>query len=277
MLKLQFSGPAGTFSGLRLLNDMLSQIVAFAGLLLIFYYSSILFWQFSYPEEFKVPISSQPQNKPRVVARGSWRWFQDTAFTKVPAQRKESKLQAKLVGVIAQGEEGEGIALISVKKKNAKIFHVGDEIAPVVFLKSVGAYYVNLERDGQIEVLEMKRANLFKGEKPDKPPATEEQNPTQSAAKAQFKRILKKKPLKIAEFANFERSGEGFAISPKNDEHQALFDELGLIGGDVVVSANGKKIAELITNPKAWKTITNSEEIVIQVMRDGIITDVIID
>ena len=265
--------------GLRMANNGLSQLVAFGVLLLIFYYSSVLFWQVVYPREFKFPVAlSVPEKAKRVVDK-PWNWFVDTATVAKPVQHKPTKLNAKLIGVIAQGGEGQGIALIAVKGKPAQLFHVGDEIVPAVYLQSVGAYYVNLERDGAIEVLELKRANLFKGDAPDQDGADEQGS--EGMSKEEFRKIMREKPIELAQMIAFEKvkspGGAGFRVSPKEEKHKDLFYSLGLMEGDIIVAANNQKILGLATKPKAWKSLLNAKNINLKIVRDGVTTEVVID
>ena len=266
-------------AGFQVINTGLSRVVAFVFLLLFFYYSSALFWQVFYPHEFRLPVSVVKAPAPKPQAQMKWQWFSDTQKVNRAKPAAPSKLEATLIGVISQGEgEGEGIALISIKGKGSKIFKVGDEVAESRFLKSVGPDYANLERDGNIEVLRIKKFNVFKDK-------GAQQEDTESSKRdldkekqvENFRATITKEPLKIMDYMQFEKRkskhGEGFMVKPKGKKHKELFDALGLEKGDVIVSANGKKVAELTKNPTSLDKLLE-DGVSLQVIRDGILTDV---
>ncbi len=267
---------------LQAFNVVLSRIAIFGLLLLIFYYASVLFWQVMYPQDFKAPVVLDLPKQPKLLRQGSWNWFMDTG----PRARKSvapSKLNAKLLGVIAQGGEDEGIALIAIGGKKGKIFYVGDEVVPAIFLRKVGNYYVNLERDGRIEVLEIKRINLFSGEIPDE--EEEESDDTDDVSDeplsaVNIREALIEEPTKLTEIIKFKRvrgaKGFGFKVSPRESKYKELFDEMGFMEGDIVTSVNDRTVRELIKDPKSWQSLLKSDGINLQVMREGVVTDIFI-
>jgi len=70
-----------------------------------------------------------------------------------------SPSQIKLVGVIAQGGKGHGVALLSISGRPAKAFRVGETVDGDMTLASVNAGYIVLDQsDGLLEISLPERA-----------------------------------------------------------------------------------------------------------------------
>lgn len=265
-------------SFLQAANVGLSRLAAFVLMLLVFYYASVLFWQVQYPQDFKAPVALDLPEQPEVSRQGSWNWFRNTAPSARPAVR--SKLHAQLLGVIAQGGEGEGVALIALKGEKGKVFNVGDEVSPAVFLHRVGAYYVHLERDGEIEILEIKRVNLFSGKAVEREADASSADIDEPVSVMNLRETLIKDPAKLTDIMRFRHvktaQGRGFKISPKGKQHQQLFDEIGFKQGDIIISVNDLAVQNLIKNPKSWQSLLESDGISLKVMRSGAEMDIFV-
>lgn len=265
---------------LKTLNIAASRLFAVGLLLLVFHYASILFWHVAYPEGFTTSFSPDIPKLPKVVSQArAWTWFRDTAVV-LQKSVKQSSINAKLIGVIAQGdEEGKSVALIAVDGKPAQIFRVGDEVLPSIFLEKVGPYYIHLENDGVIEVVEIKKLNLFSKKKVEGEADPGQGNDPSAGSGGILDEVIQE-PAKLAEIIQFKltkaQGKPGFAIAPKSPKHEGTFSALGLLPGDVVVSADGKPVAELIKNPASWKSLLKSSGVGLQVIRDGVEMEVFV-
>ena len=279
---------------LRSLNAFAGHAMFFVLLLPFFYYSSALFWQLAYPEGFSPSVVKASPGEKRVsnkqVAR-TWSWFRDTTPAPVVQEAQESKLDAQLVGVISKGD-GTGIAMIKVKRADSKLFRVGDEVANAVFLDSVYSDHVTLRRDDQFEVLALKRLGGEREEAkpepkrkpaPAKPVAAKKpKKPVKAANADEYKKLIREKPIRLIEMVEFKRyedkdHGFGFELNPREEAHQALFDGLGLVPGDVLLSANEAKSDKLAMSPKTWKALLRAKQIKLKVLRGGAVQEVTIE
>lgn len=291
-----------SLGGINVPQGVLQSLNAFAGrvillilLLPVFYYSSLLFWRVVYPEGsspamLEVASSSQPA-KGKDKMR-DWRWFSDATPAPAAPKVEPSNLDATLLGVIMR-DNNKGLAMIQVKRDPSKIFRVGDEIANAVFLDSIASDRVTLQRDGHYEVLALAKMGADDDSAPvSKPPekaaaktkkAVKKAKPPIAASSAEeYKKLIREKPIRLMQMVKFEQyedeeNGFGFALSPRNDEDQALFDGLGLEKGDVLLAANDEVAKKLSTSPKSWKALLRAKQIKLKVLRAGVVQEVTID
>lgn len=280
---------------LQSLNAFVGRVIFLILLLPVFYYSSLLFWRVVYPEGsspamLEVASSSQPA-KGKDKMR-DWRWFSDTTPAPAAPKVEPSNLDATLLGVIMR-DNNKGLAMIQVKRDPSKIFRVGDEIANAVFLDSIASDRVTLQRDGHYEVLALAKMGADDDSAPvSKPPekaaaktkkAVKKAKPPIAASSAEeYKKLIREKPIRLMQMVKFEQyedeeNGFGFALSPRNDEDQALFDGLGLEKGDVLLAANDEVAKKLSTSPKSWKALLRAKQIKLKVLRAGVVQEVTID
>ena len=291
-------------SQLQKSSFLLGRLVMLATLLVFFYYSSVVFWQLIYPQGFAYKtqaVATAASAKQYTPDKQSWGWFTDSSMTKEPPPPPPSKIDAKLLGVIAQGnaERGRGVALIAIKNAPA-IYKVDDELAPGITLESVSSYFVTLRRGDQKEILEMEKSeNIFKTAKELKGEGVDEDQPASSDASAakkpaassagtsnmmsveDVKNMLAEKPAQILEAVQFEsyqdeKHGSGFLIRPR-EGHESVLDILGLDSEDVLLSINGRNVAGLNMNPKSIAAMLDSGPITLKVLREGELTEVVVN
>lgn len=283
---------ANSFSYLQKSNFFLSRLLMLLAMLPVFYYSSVVAWQLIYPQGFQhkvqtVNVASQSVNYTR--SKQSWSWFIDSSVPKAPPPPPPSKIDAKLLGVIAQGgaEGGRGVALIAVKNKPA-VYSVGDELSPGVVLESVASFFVTLKRGDISEILEMKKTDsIFKsggnqqtGAGGSRSAGLAPSAPTALNSAQQIKAMLVEKPGKILEAVQIERyqdqrHGAGFRIRPRKG-HEAVLSMLGLNSDDVLLSVNGRNVTQINVNPKNVAAMMGSGPIKLKVLRGGSITEVVV-
>ena len=284
MLSLRLPAQWSVFSGTGLqgLNSIAGRVAAVVLLIVCFYYASSLFWRAFYPEGFRlaVPTVSDKGVATKVTgARGRWEWFTDTSIVKRKVA-PPSRLNAKLIGVIARGtESGKGLALIKYKGKE-NIYRVEDELTSGIILEEIAGTYVILQRDGKTETLEIERAiasiggskrnsNARKKASSQKLP----EPPEVVADVKQFRKILREKPMQLLNMFSFEQVGEGnrsgFSLSAKREDGKQMLDSLGLKEGDVLMAVNGAPASQMPSNPKLWKAVLRANKIKLKVLRNG--------
>lgn len=273
--------PSG--AGMQAIGVWAGRVVVAVLLIVCFYYISSLFWRVFYPEGFRpfVPVMSDAAVTRVAAARGRWEWFADTAKVK-PAKPPPSRLDAKLIGVIAQSRQsGKGFAVIKYKGKD-EIYRVGDEIDDAVVLREIASAYVTLQHGDRTETLEIEKITAGRsgdGKSRGSPRAVSAPSravsapPGAMATAREFKQLLRKEPMQLLnlfEFARVEEGGkQGFSLSPKRDDGREMMSSLGLEPGDVLLGVNGAPAARVPSNPRLWKALLKANKIRLKVLRGG--------
>lgn len=271
-------------------NTFLSRLLMSLAILAFFYYSSVVVWQLIYPQGFEYKtqtVSTDNSASSYNRSQQSWAWFVDSSIPKKPPAPPPSKINAKLLGVIAQGgaDGGDGIALIAVKNV-PKVYSIGDELSPGIILESVASSFVVLKRGDVDEILEMERPeSIFKASRAKARVAAgggsqAMPNAATFMSAEDVKTILVEKPSKILEAVQIERyqdqkHGTGFRIRPR-DGHESVLSMLGLDNNDVLLSVNGKNMTQLPMNKKGIAAMLQAGPLKIKVLRGGVVTEVVV-
>ena len=281
-------------------NAFLSRSLMWLAIAAFFYYSSVVFWQLIYPEgfQYKAPtVSSAPvQSSSQARAQRSWAWFVDSSVVKEPPPPPPSKIDARLLGVIAQsGADGElGIALIAVKNAPA-VYTVGDELAPGIMLQRVDSSFVTLKRGDLSEILEMERPeSIFKtaAEGGEQQPQTGQSARSAGASSPapnqafvtspqELKTMLLDKPARLLEAVQLERyqdkeHGPGFRIRPQAG-HESVLSMLGLNSDDVLLSVNNTQVTRIPMSQEKLAAILKAGPVKLKILREGVVTEVVVN
>ena len=278
------SGTVPLEGGTQSLNRFLARLVLFALLLPCFYLSSDLFWRIVYPEGYAPHLEQKARDSSEAGVKNNhahrWLWFEDSAAPVVIKPVRPSKLDATLVGVLSPGNENNetGVAIIALKGKPQKIFRVGDEVAPATYLKRVRASFVVLQRDDQEEILELKKVGLF-GKRTVQTPTSASAKKNQQSVGGKLQRLLKEDMgalVRNIAFKKVEREGQetGYSVNPKNRRGKKMLAEFGIKAKDVLLSANGIDLSTVMKNPKKIRELLESDELSIQLERQGTIQDI---
>lgn len=262
-------------------NVYLSRFLMALAILVFFYYSSLVFWRLIYPQGFQhmaQEVSAAGQAESYSREQQSWAWFVDSSAPKVPPPPAPSKINAKLIGVIAQSgtDGGDGVALIAVKNAVAA-YSVGDELSPGVTLDGVAGSFVILKRGDVRETLLM--------EKPDnliKPKAGKEDAKRQAASLSaqKLKAMPPEKQSKIFEAVQIEKyqdkkHGAGLRIRPR-EGYESVLSMLGLNSDDVLLSINGQNASRIKIDPKNLAAMLASGPIKLRVLRGNAVTEIVV-
>jgi general secretion pathway protein C len=204
----------------------------------------------------------------------------------------DTSLNLTLSGVLALGN-GDGFAIIQDSTKNHKYYHIDDEVSSGVTLHSVFPDYVLLSRSGRTEKLSLPKASE-KGFSNVNSPATRARNtPTSSRSLSNkvkastqavvdqqpslstLKQQLTKNPSSLAKYisissANDENTGQfvGYKVKP-NGSSSALFDELGLVEGDVITTINEISLDNPNKATQAFQKLVSASQLEMTVLRSG--------
>ncbi|MDW3094770.1 MAG: type II secretion system protein GspC [Gammaproteobacteria bacterium] len=196
----------------------------------------------------------------------------------------DTSLNLTLSGVLALGG-GEGFAIIENESKKHKFYQLDEEITSGVTLHSVFSDYVLLARSGRTEKLSLPKAsekgfsNLNNTSTTRKIPISS-RVPSQAKANQQpslsnLKQQLTKNPSSLAKYisissANDDETGEfmGYKVKP-NGGSSALFDELGLVEGDVITTINEISLDNPNKATQAFQKLVSASQLEMTVLRSG--------
>ena len=198
---------------------------------------------------------------------------------------QDTSLNLTLSGVLALGN-GEGFAIIENQSNKHKFYQIDEEVTSGVTLHSVYADYVLLNRSGRNEKLSLPKAKqpssgLVKVNT-NTPRASSSRSlrnsVTRSAAPeptlANLKQQLNKNPSSLAQHvaisAAQDDSGKfiGYKVKP-NGPSSTLFNELGLVENDIVVSINNISLDNPNKATQAFQKLISASQLEMTVIREG--------
>lgn len=202
----------------------------------------------------------------------------------------DTSLNLTLSGVLALGN-GEGFAIIQDETKKHKYYHIDDEVTSGVTLHSVFTDYVLLSRSGRTEKLSLPKASDKGFSKVSSPPtrttatasstisrkikANTQTATDQQPSLSNLKQQLTKNPSSLAKYisissANDEDTGEfvGYKVKP-NGSSSNLFDELGLVEGDVITTINEISLDNPNKATQAFQKLVSASQLEMTVLRSG--------
>ncbi len=191
----------------------------------------------------------------------------------------DTSLNLTLSGVLALGA-GEGYAIIQNESKKHKYYHVDDEITSGVTLNSVHADYVLLNRSGRNEKLSLPKATpsgtmqLENTASRPAPTINQVDPDEESTSLSTLKQQLTKNPSSLANHisissANDSSTGKfiGYRVNPNGDS--SLFEDLGLMQDDVVVSINEIALDNPNKATQAFQKLVQASKLQMTVLREG--------
>ena len=157
---------------------------------------------------------------------------------------EKTRLNLVLVGILAKQENPSVIIKQQGDKEN--IYQINDFITPTTILKEVFSEYVVLERNGNLEKLEIIRKGL-EGSNTNNASSYEISNSNKSKL-SQYLQDLNNKPQNLFNVLSVEpnyANGElrGFIISPGTEK--ALFEGLGFQKNDIILNINNNELTNL--------------------------------
>ncbi|QOC23355.1 hypothetical protein IC757_04200 [Wenzhouxiangella sp. AB-CW3] len=240
------------------------------------------------PEVEPAPLPPVPRAAPQDASDEAFRWalFGDSDTGRRPAMVQPppaTSLSLRLKGVMAAGEGG--YAVIADADGEDQVYRVGDELSGGARIEAVEARRVLIERDGQVESLELETAQLPAGGTSASRTAASSDQPLQLAgirgldgresgsgmniptlptAAGEGRRDLQQ----LAGAINvLPVSGGGFRVRPGRDAR--LFADLGLQVNDVVTAVNGQPLESEDDVQALFADIMRRGEVAITINRQG--------
>ena len=216
-----------------------------------------------------------------------------------PAQQQVKQIDTsiELVGIIGMGSSG--IAIMRVDGRPELVYAQGDTVDDDVVLKQVlingvvlsngqtEREYIFPEIDGLVEAYDVNEASL-----PQASPIVAVGTPSQKAqpitthaprpapqprvaftpqTKKQIQE-LREQPLKATQYADAQivrRDGKILGLQIGKLRNPELFAALGLLRDDVVLSVNGKSVADLARDPVGAQAMLQQKSFRLEILRQG--------
>lgn len=188
----------------------------------------------------------------------------------------ETRLNLKLLGLFATDDE-RGFAIIQSGGRTEEVYTVGDPISGGATLKQVLNDRVILERDGQLEALKLPAerpplVDFGPGDDVGGRPLASTPDESSAQSLVEFREQAIRDPSRIGEILDIEPVEEGgqfqgFRLTPRVQD--PLFEQVGLMPGDVVTEVNGVTLSSPQQGMLALRKLVNARELDIVVMRGG--------
>ena len=237
-----------TTPNFKKINDVIALVSTLALVILTASIISKVIWQIlekdnSFPASKTLDINI---SETKVNLRLPSNLFGSLASSEPPKYSKieKTRLNLVLVGILAKQENPSVIIKQQGDKEN--IYQINDFITPTTILKEVFSDYVVLERNGNLEKLEIIRKGL-EGSNTNNAPSYEISNSNKSKL-SQYLQDLNNKPQNLFNVLSVKpnyTNGElrGFIISPGTEK--ALFEGLGFQKNDIILSINNNELTNL--------------------------------
>lgn len=190
-----------------------------------------------------------------------------------PVDAPDTRLKLVLRGALASDNKEHARAIIADPRGKEEQYAIGDKLPGNVELSEVYPDRVILLRNGRYETL-----RLPKEDKPGRNTVSARANTRKSASSPSerlqnVRQQLRQSPkslyglVRATPHKGEDGSIVGYAMAPGRDP--ALFEQVGLQEGDVVVQVNDIKLDSPANSARALKSAQSGESVSVTVLRDG--------
>jgi len=192
------------------------------------------------------------------------------------ANAPQTSIPLVLTGTIAGNDPQNGLAILGQNAQSAKVYAVGDSVPGGAKLHSVYSDRVVIERDGQLESLQLPR-QLNAGNAP--PPSAAALQGENSSIE-RMRRMISEQPGLLADVMRPQPVMDhgrmnGFRVYPGRD--RMAFMRLGLRPGDQVTAINGTPLDDRDRGEQILHTLSSSSEAHVTVIRGGQQQDLVLN
>ena len=254
----------------------LKKVKPFFYLLLVIMLAWLLgrvYWLFVEPENYSLSLPTinptLTQQKSTSVAEPVYLFGKQEKVVKAPVveqqEFKKSNLNLKLMGVLMAPSMS--VAIIN-KAGQSNSYAVDEEIQRNVVLQEVHSDYVLISNRGVLEKLEMSKAeNLFSGSG-----VATELSQKQKMKLGVVKQNALKNPVSIMRYVRFQnimKNGKIAAVKVWPRQEKEIFEALGFVSGDELISIGGESIDKLSRSPSLWQSMLKQSQFELTVKRNG--------
>ena len=195
-----------------------------------------------------------------------------------PVDAPDTRLQLVLRGVLASDDKENARAIIADPRGKEDQYGIGDKLPGNVELSEVYPDRVILMRNGRYETLRLpqdkKSGGTTVAARKSTARATTGRRATSPAERLQnVRKQLKQSPkslyglVRATPHKGDDGSVVGYAVSPGRDP--ALFEQVGLQAGDVVMQVNDIRLDNPANSARALKSVQSGESVSVTVLRGG--------
>ncbi len=248
---------------------------------LLAYSAAVLSWRLVPAVESEPPPLAQAVDLQRqAVASGGWniaRWslFGKESRAVAPAivqkEIPKTKLKLTLRGVYVS--ENGGGAIIAEANGKEQFYPVNAKLSGGVTLKEVHESNVILMRNGALETLELPKEALGVGRSS---PSARNDAARRGSGRAlnlkQYREDLMREPQRLTDAIKMNPKSErgrfvGYEVSPGRD--RALFDQVGLMSGDIVTAVNGIQLDTPAKGLNVLRSLQTANSVRLDIKRNG--------
>ena len=194
---------------------------------------------------------------------------------KIQADAPETRLNLVLKGALASTPMSKASAIIAMGKNGVEdIYGIDDRVSSAT-IKEIHTDRVILERSGQYETLRLPKEfsdnTLINIEQP-QGGTTQADETTSLPSLGEIRDNILRNPASFTQYAipvPYRENGKlrGYKLQPRGNSQ--LFDSLGLVTGDVVVSVNEIPLDDPKRSLDALRALQNNNQVTLSVLRNG--------
>ncbi len=216
------------------------------------------------PPDRAIPTKGARTNYDVIAAKNVFGPLGQTApVKKVEPEIKPTSLNMKLVGVMVG--LGDPFAIVEDdKQKDQDAFGVGDQVFGLAKLRAIYSDHIELEYNGQIELLKLE----------DTPGGSDGGTLSSNANEytvdeAELNKALENLPLLLtqARAIPYYKNGQPVGLRMFAIKNGSLYAKLGFQNGDILKSINNNDLTELSEAMKLFETLKQQREITVRLDR----------
>lgn len=267
-------------------NKRLAAIVSLLLIIACAYLFVEITWMFLPQDDEGVPSAQQnkqsavnkqvQQNNFRKLTSANIFGVSEKAVSQKQTKAPVTKLNLSLKGVLAADPMARASAIIAQGKSGKEdIYSVGDRVPGGVLIKEIHPEHVLLERNGQLETLQLEKisgVDGFKSTGKSRNTGSLSLDRSPGAALKQIRGDILKNPTSFGEYALpviVKENGKQIGYRLKPQKKGELLSELGIQSTDVITEINGVKLDKPQNGISALRKLSTAKNLNIVVKRNG--------
>lgn len=267
-------------------NKRLAAIVSLLLIIACAYLFVEITWMFLPQDDEGVPSVQQnkqsavnkqaQQNNFRKLTSANIFGVSEKAVSQKQTKAPVTKLNLSLKGVLAADPMARASAIIAQGKSGKEdIYSVGDRVPGGVLIKEIHPEHVLLERNGQLETLQLEKisgVDGFKSTGKSRNTGSLSLGRSPGAVLKQIRGDILKNPTSFGEYALpvlVKENGKQIGYRLKPQKKGELLSELGIQSTDVITEINGVKLDKPQNGISALRKLSTAKNLNIVVKRNG--------
>ncbi len=188
-----------------------------------------------------------------------------------PLDAPDTRLRLTLSGVLASDDKQNARAIIADQGGKEEHYAIGDNLPGNAELSEIYPDRVILRRSGRYETLRLPTEGKSGGNIPASAKAHSPATPAERLR--EVRENIRKSPRSLYDLVRATQQRDeggnliGYSVAP--GRKPALFKEVGLRSGDVIIEVNGLGLNEPANGAKALKSLQGGEAVTVKLLRGG--------